>query len=177
MAPERARPRPRWIRWGGWAGALAAAGLLVAVSRSLSTTGEEVARLRGRVAALQGELAEREETLRFFSDPQIRYISLAGLPASPGASGWLLWHPVTRRGVLLTGGLPAAPPDRAYELWAVAGAEAVPAGVFTVDEAGRAVLRLPALPESKIFDKFAVTLEPAGGVPKPTGPVRLLGSL
>ena len=27
------------------------------------------------------------------------------------------------------------------------------------------------------FDKFAVTVEPAGGVPKPTGPMVLLGTL
>ena len=176
-APDRARSRPRWIWWSGWGGALAAAGLLVAVSWSLSTTRDEVERLRGRMAVLQGELAEREETLRLLSDPQVRYVSLAGLKASPAASGWLLWNPVTRRGLLLTRGLPAAPADRTYELWALAGAEPVPAGVFTVDPAGRAVLRLPPLPESKAFDKFAVTLEPAGGVATPTGPMHLLGSL
>lgn len=176
-ASERARPRPRWIRWGGWAGALAAAGLLLAVGWSLSTTREELGRLRGRVAALRGELAQREETLRFLSDPQVRSVSLAGLPASPGAGGWLLWNPLTREGLLLARGLPAAPAGLAYELWALAGEEPVPAGVFTVDQAGRAQFRLPALPESRAFDKFAVTLEPAGGGPTPTGPMHLLGSL
>jgi hypothetical protein len=46
-----------------------------------------------------------------------------------------------------------------------------------VDQEGRALLRLPPLPEAKTFDKFAVTLEPAGGVLKPSGPMHLLGGL
>jgi len=36
---------------------------------------------------------------------------------------------------------------------------------------------MPALAGGKNFDKFAVTVEPAAGVPKPTGPMVLLGSL
>ena len=79
--------------------------------------------------------------------------------------------------MLLTSGLPQIPRDRVYELWAFAGNEPVPAGIFEVDEAGHAFLRLPPLPRAKRFDKFAVTIEPAGGVPKPTGPMHLLGSL
>ena len=171
------RRAPRWAWWAGWATALAAAGLLLVVGFSLSKTREELERLRGRVAILQEELTEREATLRFLSDPKARYVSLAGLPASPGASGWLLWNPETHQGLFLARGLPPAPPDRVYELWAIATSEPVPAGVFKVDAAGRGLLRLPPLPETKTFDKFAVTLEPAGGVARPTGAMHLLGSL
>jgi len=39
------------------------------------------------------------------------------------------------------------------------------------------LLKIPSLPQGKSFDKFAVTLEPAGGVPKPTGPMHLLGTV
>lgn len=183
-----ARPRRRWVSWGAGAGALVAAGLLVALSWHLSATRAELRSLEGRVAALQAALAQRqeilrtalaqrEEALRLLGDPQVRFVRLAGLPASPNASGRVLWNPVTRTGILLTTGLPEAPPDRVYELWALAGAEPVPAGLFSVSPEGRAFLRLPPLPEGKAFDKFAVTLEPAGGVPKPTGPMHLLGGV
>ena len=174
--PARARRARHLLWWGGWATALGAAGLLVVVGVSLTQTREELEWLRGRVAVLQDELTEREATLRFLSDPKVRYVSLGGLAASPAASGWLLWNPETRRGLLLTRGLPPAPADRAYELWAIAGSDPVPAGVFGVDQAGRALFRLPALPGGKAFDKFAVTQEPAGGVPKPSGPMHLLGT-
>jgi len=100
-------------------------------------------------------------------------VQLAGLEPSPGAQARLFWNPVTRTGVLFTTGLPFIPREKIYELWAIAGKEVLPAGVFTVKTGGRALFRLPPLPEGLRFDKFAVTVEPAGGVPKPTGPMVL----
>jgi anti-sigma-K factor RskA len=144
---------------------------------TLEAERREFHRIERVVAILQRELDERDETLRLLSTPQVRLVRLAGLAASPGASGQLLWNPATRTGILLTSGLPQVPHDRVYELWAIAGNEPMPAGLFEVDAAGHAFLRLPSLPRTKRFDKFAVTLEPAAGVPKPTGPMHLLGSL
>jgi anti-sigma-K factor RskA len=175
LRPGRRGGRVLW--WAGWAGLAAAAALLVTVNAQLNTTRREIQALQNRVATLQTELAEREETVRFLSDPSVRYVSLGGLKPTPEASAWLLWNPSTRRGLLLARGLPAAPAGKAYELWALAGAQPVPAGVFTVDATGRALLRLPALPPDQTFDAFAVTLEPAGGVPTPTGPMHLHGKV
>jgi anti-sigma-K factor RskA len=171
------RPRVRWLWWGMGVGSLAAASLLLVLSWELIATRQELRRLQGKIAALQTNVAQREELIQFLSNPQVRLVNLAGLPASPGARAQLLWNPIARTGLLLATGLPQTPIDKAYELWGIAGAEPVPAGVFVVDERGQALFRLSALPETKIFDKFAVTLEPAGGVPKPTGTMFLLGSL
>jgi anti-sigma-K factor RskA len=178
-APATLRParRGRVLRWAGWAGLAAAAALLVVVNTQLASTRGEIRALQDRVAALQAQLADRERTLGFLSDPDVRYVSLAGLKPTPDATAWLLWNPATRQGLLLARGLPAPPPGHAYELWALAGAQPVPAGVFGVDAAGRALLRLPALPPDRTFDAFAVTLEPAGGVPQPTGPMHLHGKV
>jgi len=163
--------------WGTGAGALAAAGLLIAVSWNLLATRQEILGLRGQLVALQTKVAAQEEVIQFLSDPQVRLIQLAGLEPSPGAAARLLWNPVSRTGLLVTTGLSQTPADKAYELWAITGDQPVPAGVFTVDQRGRALFQLPPLPEAKTFDKFAVTLEPKGGVPKPTGSMHLLGSL
>jgi anti-sigma-K factor RskA len=175
LRPERHRGRALW--WAGWAGLAAAAALLVVVNAELSKTRQEVRALEGRLATLQTELAQREETLRFLSDRNVRYVSLAGLKPTPEASAWLLWNAATRQGLLLARGLPTPPPGHIYELWALAGAQPVPAGVFDVDPGGRAMLRLPPLPADRTFDAFAVTLEPVPGVPAPTGPMHLHGKL
>ncbi len=175
LQAERRRGRGLW--WAGWAGLAAAAALLLVVNTQLSKTRQEVRTLEDRLATLQTELAQREETLRFLSDPNVRYVSLAGLKPTPEASAWLLWNATTRQGLLLARGLPAPPAGHAYELWALAGARPVPAGVFGVDPSGRALLRLPQLPADQSFDAFAVTLEPAGGVPAPTGPMHLHGKV
>ena len=50
-------------------------------------------------------------------------------------------------------------------------------GVFPVDERGQARHVLPEVPGAEGVGAFAVTLEPAGGVPAPTGPMVLLGSV
>lgn len=174
-APERVRFK--WLWWGGLAGALAAAGLIIALSWTLYATQQELRRLQVRFGSLETAVAQQEDIIQFLSDPQVRPVRLSGLEPSPKATGQLLWNPVTRQGLLLASGLPAAAPDKIYELWAISGKEPIPAGLFAVDEKGRALLRLPALAEGKGFDKFAVTLEPAGGVPKPTGPMHLIGNV
>jgi anti-sigma-K factor RskA len=181
-APVRVVPRPERRRgpvlwWAGWAGLAAAAVLLLVVNAELRSTRQELRLLQDRLATVQEELGQREEALRFLSDPSVRYVSLGGLKPTPEASAWLLWNPTTRQGLLLARGLPAAPPGKAYELWALAGSQPVPAGVFGVDERGRALFRLPELPAGQTFDAFAVTLEPAGGVPQPTGTMHLLGKV
>ena len=106
LRPERRRGRALW--WAGWAGLAAAAALLLVVNAELSKTRQEVRALEGRLATLQTELAQREETLRFLSDRNVRYVSLAGLKPTPEASAWLLWNSATRQGLLLARGLPAA---------------------------------------------------------------------
>lgn len=175
-APQARRPG-RAIWWAGWAGLAAAAALLLVVNAELRSTRQELQALQDRLATLQTELSERETALRFLSDPSVRYVSLGGLKPTPDASAWLLWNPGTRQGLLLARGLPAPPAGHAYELWALAGSQPVPAGVFSVDASGRALLRLPPLPEGHTFDAFAVTLEPVSGVPKPTGPMYLHGKV
>jgi anti-sigma-K factor RskA len=134
-------------------------------------------RVERAVATLQGEVGERDAALRLLSSPQVSLVRLAGQAPSLRANAQLLWNPAAQTGVLLTSGLPPISRDRVYEFWAFVGNDPVPAGIFQVDEAGHGFLRLPPLPKAKRYSKFAVTSEPAGGVPKPTGPVHLAGSL
>ncbi|MCL6640158.1 MAG: anti-sigma factor, partial [Candidatus Rokubacteria bacterium] len=73
-------------------------------------------------------------------------------------------------GYLLVTNLPPPGPGRTYELWTLRGGAPRPAGTFEVGPSGEATVRVaPAGP----VDAFAVTVEPAGGVPAPTGPVVL----
>jgi anti-sigma-K factor RskA len=47
--------------------------------------------------------------------------------------------------------------------------------VFNVDARGTASLTVPPLPGVDKVDVFAVTLEPAGGLPAPSGKMYLAG--
>ena len=123
--------------------------------------------------ALAIEVAFRELVIR----PQSRVVSLAGLAPAPEANARVVWHAERREAVLLASGLAPAPAGKSYELWIIAKAAPVPAGVFHVDPQGRAVFRLPAGLDFAGVKTFAVTLEPEAGVPAPTGPMVLAGAV
>jgi anti-sigma-K factor RskA len=68
------------------------------------------------------------------------------------------------------------PPDKQYELWVFDKGKPVPAGVFDADVSGRALFESPDLAAISAAQNFAVTVEPRGGVPQPTGPIVLVGT-
>jgi anti-sigma-K factor RskA len=75
--------------------------------------------------------------------------------------------------VLFVHDLPSAPAGATYQAWTIEGGVPRSAGVFDTDATGRARHR-GALPSAIAEDAvIAVTLEPAGGVPQPTGPIVL----
>jgi len=159
-------------------GAMAAGIAAIAVGLAVSTVYDRrIDQLGRQQAQLQQELARQQELMTILQDPATRIIALAGLPAAPDARGRMLWH-AKAGGLLVTQGLPPAPEGKAYELWVISGKDApVPAGVFTVDARGVGSIRVAPVAGGGEPDTFAVTLEPAGGVPAPTGSMYLVGKL
>ncbi len=175
--PETPAPRPLPFppserperRGGGWL-PLAAVLLLAA---GLGAAWLSVRREADRLAA---ELGRAREESAFLHDPRVQVAILKGLAGAENAKAKLLWHPATKRGILYVEGLPPLPLTKSYELWAFVGATPRPAGVFDARPDGAAVISLASLDAAaERPTKFAVSVEPKGGVPSPTGAVVLLG--
>ena len=154
-------------------------GRLAALQDELATQVRTVGELRERLDAeeraltlVRAESAEQARTLALLADPTTSVVSLAGQKPSPAARARMIWN-AGGGGVLLAADLPATPEGKVYELWAIAGGKPLPAGVFGVDAGGRGTVRVAPLPGLRTVDVFAVTLEPAGGVPAPTGEMYL----
>ena len=170
-------PRPRRSAWTVvLAGALAAGIAAIAVGLAVSSRYERRLEVLGQQAAELRTQVEREQSLlAMLRDPATQMVALSGQSPSPEARARMLWHEKAG-GLLVAAGLPPAPAGKAYQLWAIAGTQPpVSAGVFTVDAQGAASLRVPPLPGVARVDTFAVTLEPAGGLPAPSGPMVLVG--
>jgi len=173
-------PRPRapaeaaWptSRWPLTLAASLAAALGVAL---LSMTARNAAEQR-RADELERRLREQQAVQEMMADPGAHTVALAGLPAAPRAGGRVVWSTQRKRAVLMASGLAPAPPGQVYEVWVIAGAAPVPSGLFHVDAGGRATLELPWLSATESVKTFAVTLEPEGGRPSPTGAMVLAGS-
>ena len=182
-----ASSRPRvsrrgWLKWaaGTAAAAIAAAaftGGIVAsrYEKRLGFAAREVTRERERLRTeqevMRAELARARAVAELMRDPATRVVALNGLQAAPSASGRVVWHEKAG-GQLYVTGLPPAPEGKTYELWTIAGEAPKPAGLFNVDASGGTSLAVKP-PDDGPVKVFAVTLEPAGGVPAPTGPMVL----
>jgi anti-sigma-K factor RskA len=191
-APPAAAPRPLAPRrpWR-WLALPAAAVLVLAVwgAWRLASLGEEARVLRAerdrlarQTAALDRELglarAEAERmaaTLAIVSAPESRTIQLAGLGSTPGAAGKTFVDPEGGRAIFYAFDLPALSPDKTYQLWWIADGRPVSAGTFQVDPNGNARLAVDRVENAGAIQAWAVTVEPAGGVPQPTGEMVLKG--
>lgn len=135
----------------------------------------EVERLSREVVAARGQAVKAEQALQVLAAPGVRSVALAGLAAAPGAKGHAYVNPSTRVALFYAFDLPALPRDKTYELWFIAGGKPVAAGTFAVDPRGSASLRVDRVADVGIIDAWAVTVEPSGGVPQPTGAMVLKG--
>ncbi len=131
--------------------------------------------LAGRLQIVETTMAERTLRARVLESDDVQMMLLGGAGPQPDARARVFWSPKARRGVLVAASLAALPADRQYELWVFQKGKPIGAGVFDVDAAGHALFESTALPEPEA-DNCAVTIEPRGGVPAPTGPVVLAGA-
>ena len=174
---------PVTAKSGGWLGglapALAFAGVLLA-----ALSGFYALKLRSQLALVRADLervqAENQELSRVMDvvgSPRLRVVALGGQAGSPNAQGRVLWSPEGKKAVLYAYGLPKPPAGKDYQLWVIEGSTPRSEGVFPVDDRGQAQHVLPEVPAASGVGAFAVTLEPAGGLPAPSGPMVLLGSV
>jgi anti-sigma-K factor RskA len=170
-------PRRRRAIWPAvLSGAIAAGLAAIVVGWSVSSTYEKRLDALARDAdQLKAELRSQQTVIAILRDPATQVVALAGQAPAPTARARMMWHEKAG-GVFVATGLPAAPAGKAYQLWAIAGSNApVSAGVFSVDASGAGSLSVRPLPGVTTVNAFAVTLEPAGGLPAPSGEMYLLG--
>lgn len=136
-----------------------------------------------KLASLHDDLKQARERLGTFSKanrilatPGLETIRLAGLEAAPEASALALVAADGGRAVFYASNLAQVNDNQCYQLWIIAAGKPVPAGVFTVDKSGAASVILDKLAAGVPIEAWAVTIEPAGGVPQPTGPMVLMGA-
>lgn len=129
---------------------------------------------RRRVERTNKTLIDEVATL---TAPTTRTIVLSGQKASPSATARVFIDEDKRRAFVFFHALPASGSEKSYQLWIIRADKPEPqsVSVFEVDEKGDASVVLENLPTATEITGLAVTLEPRGGVPAPTGPKYLVG--
>lgn len=179
QGPAHAR---RAARSAGWWAAAAAVALLLGAGVYAASLSRRVEALRGRLAAaqterdaLRGELRSRDGTLAELSAPGVRVIDVAS-PGQRAPSGRMFWNPASGTWTFFARDLPPVREGREYQLWLVTPSGPLSAGTFRPGPGGsaRVVARYDLPPGS--LRAIAVTEEPAGGLPAPTGEVVVTGA-
>src|SRR5215510_198570 len=175
VQPRRAESRPaRWLL-------IAAAALLAFTAGYLFKQNSDLARDRDIVARERDDLSKEMALWRRQVDdivsPTTRIIAMAG-EETPQANAKVVWDTNAQQWAIYIFDLPAPPSDKDYQLWYVTKNAKISAAVFRTDEQGRSVLKL-TLPPDALADlaATAVTLEPRGGSPQPTGKFYLKASI
>jgi len=160
----------------GWDG-VRLRGRIADLTRELDQARAAVAASESRMAMIQRSADRTQSALAVLTAPDVARIDLAGQPGAPQASGRAYWS--RARGMVFSAAaLPPPPSGRTYQVWVVTSAPApISAGLVAPDDAGHvdAVFATPQdIPQPVAV---AVTLEPSGGVPSPTGPKVLVGTV
>ena len=159
---------------------------LEAMNARVEKAEQDVEKAQQEVGELRRTLGVEQEHTRvlqahndvFFAPDTLR-VDLAGQPVAPGATARAFMSRQTGM-VFTASNLPKLPADKVYQLWVIPrgqGQAPVNAGLLAPDASGHATLLAKVSPDLPPPAVVAVTIEPAGGVPAPTGDKALVGSV
>jgi anti-sigma-K factor RskA len=115
----------------------------------------------------------QDELAALLRIPKVKAVSLTGSDMAKRAAGFLLYDSQTQKVWLYSVNLPECPAAMTYQLWAIHD-KLMSIGTFHMDRGETAHLLVKKVPNFTDAKTFAVSLEPSGGRPQPTGPIYLL---
>lgn len=128
------------------------------------------------LAKLRAAVAERNDLLTILRSAQVTVVSLGGLERAKSAAAFLLYDRSSQKAFFYAFNMPPLPPGKTYQLWAIVD-RPVSAGTFQADLGQTSRLLIQAIPPLQAIKRFAVSVEPQGGQPQPTGDIYLVGEL
>ena len=147
---------------------------IVNLEGNLAEATDEAERLRLDATAASAVAAERDAVLAIVTGASAQQLTLVGQPLAPRAAARAVWND-TADMVFLASGLPLLPAGDVYQLWFVLPDAPVSAALLDPDDDGSATVIIDVPDAMPLPTTMAITVEPAGGVPAPTGDVYLLG--
>ncbi len=129
----------------------------------MSSLVEENKKVKEEYNLIKNNMEKKNEGLKMVMNRSNKIVDLKGMEVSPASYATVYWDPNSKKVMLNVDNLPAPPPGKQYQLWALKDGKPIDAGVFEMDKDPMHMMPV-TIPAA---DAFAVTLEKAGGSPTP----------
>jgi anti-sigma-K factor RskA len=138
---------------------------------------DQISALHAQLDAAQVQTQEiartAAETDHLLGMPGTVRVALAAQPGGPSGRGGVLYNAPMGM-VMCAGQIAPPPPGKSYQLWLVP-MEGKPMSLGVFSSAGPGMAMMAHVPPNMEARAFAITVEPLGGMPQPTGPKVLVG--
>lgn len=178
------RPLPRRRPLATWLAAAAVVAFAVSAALLARATRErDAARLALRAAegrsqvrldSLGAALASSRSMVEALTGPSVRVVELTAAGTREPVAR-MFWDRAANRWTMVAHNLPRPAQGKTYQLWLVTGTAKISAGTFEPTAAGDAMMQAEYALPAGALQAVAVTEEPAGGMPQPTGPMVIAG--
>lgn len=161
-----------------------AAILVLGMGYFLSQLRNEVSLLKNQLAIsdqliqrLKTDLTTGNRLLTIACAPGLDVVTFDSFDGTPdGARGNVLYTPDLGRALVVASNMPQAAQGRDYQVWMLDGTVPIDAGLLIVNSEGQATLNVETIPQEDL-SAFAITVEPKGGSPAPTGEMLFLAAV
>jgi hypothetical protein len=118
--------------------------------------------------------AQREALVAAMAGPDVKIVPLS--TKSGGRMGRMFWNRSSNDWTMAVYTMRPPKPGMTYQVWLVTKKAKISAGTFHPDSTGYAFMQAKYALDRNALQAVAVTEEPMGGVPSPTGPIVVSGS-
>ena len=118
--------------------------------------------------------ADKEALVEAMAGPDVKIVSLA--TSSSTRMGRMFWNRASNDWTMVVYTMPPPKPGKTYQVWLVTKDAKISAGTFQPDASGNAMMQAKYPLDRNALKAVAVTEEPMGGMPSPTGPIVVSGS-
>ena len=108
--------------------------------------------------------------------PDVKVVALTNQGARQPL-GRMMWNRASNDWIMVTYNLRAPKPGMTYQVWLVTDDAQISAGTFRPGEDGKSMMHANYRLAPNALRSVAITEEPEGGVPSPTGPMVVSGSV
>jgi len=180
LPPQRRRP----VFSGSNLLALAASIAFIAAAIQLARVTSDRNALRDQIASrstppvtsdsVKAPATEKEALIAAMAGPDVKIVPLSSNTAT--RMGRVFWNRSSNDWTMVVYTMRPPKPGMTYQVWLVTDSAKISAGTFQPDSTGHAFMQAKYALDRNALKAVAVTEEPAGGMPSPTGPIVVSGS-